>query len=266
MNTTENQNEAVVAYCRTCGKPLSDATKREVYGVIYCEDCLASRVHGAQVAGPGMPQPGTIAYVPSAPNPGLAFILGWIPGVGAMYNGQVAKGFVHVGIFALIITTLNSGNESLQTFFALVLTGFIFYMPFEAYQTAKSLRMGQPVPDYLRILHGLDSIGLKSDAGRTQAVPVQPGQTVYAQNPPVQGQPVGAQPVQSFVATPVTVLPVETAEPERFPLSAIVLIVLGGLFLLSTLDRINLEGRYFFPMLLIALGVWLAARRLIGRR
>ena len=33
-------------------------------------------------------------------SPGLAFFLGWIPGVGAIYNGQYAKGLVHAVAFS----------------------------------------------------------------------------------------------------------------------------------------------------------------------
>ena len=277
MNTTANQNEAVVAYCRTCGKPLTDATKREVYGVIYCEDCLASRVHGAQAAQTAMPQQAQqVAYVPSSPNPALAFILGWIPGVGAMYNGQVAKGFVHVGIFALIITILNSFGEGrsdgIEAFFGIGLAGFIVYMAFDAYQTAKALRFGLPVPDYLRILHTLDSMGMKSEArGQAYVAPV-PGQQAAqatAQPGPGQGQAYQqpAQQYQAYVAPVQTVQAVEVeTTPERIPVAAIVLIGLGVLFLFSTLGVFDLEGRFFFPVLLIALGIWLAVRRLAGGR
>jgi Domain of unknown function (DUF5668) len=281
MNTTANPNEAVVAYCRTCGKPLTEAAKREVYGVIYCEDCLAARVHGG-AAIPGAPmQVAAVAYVPTAPNPALAFILGWIPGVGAMYNGQVAKGFVHVGVFALLVSILNGSEgriEVLQPFFGLLLAGFVFYQVFDAYQTARALRYGQPVPDYLRILQTLEGFGLKSEARGTtyaQVVPTQPPAQPNAQSnvqpgaAPGQSQaftPAG-QPVAAYVA-PMAAIPVEVEEsaPERVPVSAVVLIALGVLFLLSTLDIFSIEGRYFFPLLLIGLGVWLGARRLTGSR
>ena len=39
----------------------------------------------------------------NAPSPGVAMLLGFIPGVGAMYNGQFVKGFVHVIIFVMLI-------------------------------------------------------------------------------------------------------------------------------------------------------------------
>ena len=40
----------------------------------------------------------------STPNPGVAFVLGLIPGVGAMYNGQLFKGLIHVVVFAILVS------------------------------------------------------------------------------------------------------------------------------------------------------------------
>ena len=45
-------------------------------------------------------------------SPGLAFVLGLIPGVGAIYNGQYAKGLVHVIIIGLIISMLSNGRRA----------------------------------------------------------------------------------------------------------------------------------------------------------
>ena len=39
------------------------------------------------------------------PNPGLALFLGLIPGVGAIYNGQIVKAMVQVLIFGSLIAT-----------------------------------------------------------------------------------------------------------------------------------------------------------------
>ena len=267
MNSTANQsNEGVVAYCRTCGKPLSEGSKREVYGVVYCEDCLASHVMGTPNPAMGaMPAPGTpVAYIPSAPNPGLAFILGFIPGVGAMYNGQVAKGFVHVGIFALLVSVLSNGTGGLEPFFGLMLTGFIGYMVFDAYQTARALRFGQPVPDYLRILHTLNSAGLRSDVGQSYvaATRVATAPATAATASGAAGTTAAFVPGPAPIPVAVAVEPVPE-QPERFPISAIALIVIGVFFLLSTMDVVSISARYFFPILLIALGVWMAVRRTI---
>ena len=43
-------------------------------------------------------------HAPGEPNPGLAALLGFIPGVGAMYNGQYAKGVVHLIVFAILVS------------------------------------------------------------------------------------------------------------------------------------------------------------------
>src|SRR5260370_11117434 len=51
------------------------------------------------------------AFGPVAPvetSPGLAFFLGWIPGVGAIYNGQYVNGLVHAVIFGLRIRLVSS--------------------------------------------------------------------------------------------------------------------------------------------------------------
>ena len=51
------------------------------------------------------------------PNPVAAAVLGLIPGVGAMYNGQFFKGLIHVVIFAVLVsitTTTGSSDCSLR--------------------------------------------------------------------------------------------------------------------------------------------------------
>src|SRR6185369_12195086 len=101
-NCANHTETAAVAYCRTCGKPLCDRCKREVRGVIFCEECLAQRVAGDPAAMPSPPPPGAPAAGPG--NPVLAAILGFMfPGVGAMYNGQFVKGLIHVAIFVLLV-------------------------------------------------------------------------------------------------------------------------------------------------------------------
>jgi hypothetical protein len=98
--------------------------------------------------GPGfVPAPG----MPHVPNPALAGLLGFIPGVGAMYNGQFAKGIAHIAIFAIFASLSNHVNG----IFGLFVAGWVFYMAFEAYQTARARREGMPLPDPF----GLNNIG-----------------------------------------------------------------------------------------------------------
>lgn len=98
-------------------------------------------------------------------SPGLAFLLGLIPGVGAVYNGQYAKGLVHVVIVGLIISILSNGAaEGLEALLGLLLAAFFAYMAFEAYHTARRRRLGQPVDEFSGVLPGR--------GGRFPAAPV----------------------------------------------------------------------------------------------
>lgn len=133
MNCAIHPEVAGTAFCRTCGKSLCEECKRDVRGVIYCEECIAVRLSGTA---PGVAAPG-------AGNPVLAALLGLIPGVGAMYNGQFAKGLVHVIIFAVLIGLAQDQND----LWGLVIMFFFFYQVFDAYRTAKAKLLGQPAPD-----------------------------------------------------------------------------------------------------------------------
>ena len=82
-------------------------------------------------------------------SPGLAFVLGLIPGVGAIYNGQYAKGLVHVIIIGLTISILSNGAASgFEPLLGLMLAGFWFYMAFEAYHTARRRQLGLVVDEF----------------------------------------------------------------------------------------------------------------------
>ncbi len=157
MNCANHPDIPAVAYCRTCGKPLCANCTRSVQGVIYCETCLADRLHGTQppitppansagfvssTTAPGVPQS-------SGPNPTVAGILGAIPfGVGAVYNGQYAKGLAHLGIFVLLVVLASSNVPwYMHMFFGIGIAFFIFYQISDAIRSAKAIQAGQPAPD-----------------------------------------------------------------------------------------------------------------------
>ena len=157
MNCALHTEQPAVAFCRSCGKALCESCERDVQGTVFCEPCLAERVHGTTAPGAGVPPAG---FRPVAPpeeaSPGLAFGLGFIPGVGAFYNGQVMKGFVHVIVLATLIWLSDHG---LGAFAGLMIMAWFFYMVYDAYTTAKARRFGMPLPDPLGlnyILEGRD--------------------------------------------------------------------------------------------------------------
>src|SRR5947209_7961584 len=160
MNCAVHTDRPATAYCRTCGKALCDTCKRDVLGAIYCEPCLAARVHGASTA-TGTP----VAVVTDPPNPGIAAVLGLIPGVGAMYNGQFVKALIHIGIFVTLIAL----TDNVSPLFGMFIGFFVIYMAFEAYQTAKARQLGMPAPDHLG-LHRM--FGIQDTSAATMVTPV----------------------------------------------------------------------------------------------
>jgi hypothetical protein len=118
---------------------------------IYCRPCAAQFT--AQT-----PPPSTAPVADPSVSPGLAFLLGLIPGVGAIYNGQYAKGLVHVFIFGLLIS-IASENHHGTPLVAMLVMGFYFYMPFEAFHTAQRRQRGLPVDEFSSI------VPLKGKAG-----------------------------------------------------------------------------------------------------
>jgi putative Mn2+ efflux pump MntP len=176
---TSQANATVIGYCRECGKALLEGPGvHSALGAIYCDvhrpgaqtiehppinsqaasapwtapagasnsfsraSSTASPYHASQPLSP----PSSPLHVGASP--GLAFVLGMIPGVGAVYNGQYAKGLLHVVILGLAISLNNSGNFEFGPLFGLLITCFWFYMAFDAYHTAKLRRAGMPVDEF----------------------------------------------------------------------------------------------------------------------
>ncbi|MEP6961110.1 MAG: DUF5668 domain-containing protein [Acidobacteriota bacterium] len=158
----------IIGYCRTCGTGLDEANLRTANGTIYCAEHVPTATPPPFTPPSGTPPPYTPAsdtqQAPpnfsgspySAPNPqypgdgspGAAFLLGMIPGVGAIYNGQYAKGMVHVVILALLFMAAGNDNSGSQALFVFLILGFWFYMAFEAYHTARRRRLGLPVDEF----------------------------------------------------------------------------------------------------------------------
>lgn len=133
----------VIGYCRATGKALSAEEATYVDGVLYDRE-YAARMKAAGVESP-YAGAGGAAPKPSDVSPGWAFMLGLIPGVGAIYNQQYAKGMLHIIVFATLIT-LNERSMTESPFLIILTTGWFFYMPFEAFHTARRRQRGE-TPD-----------------------------------------------------------------------------------------------------------------------
>src|SRR5262245_48484631 len=107
VNHTEVEN---TAFCIKCGKPLCEQCVRQVQSSIYCDSCLAENpgTINAGTANPGRnataipPMP--VSQPAGGASPEAAFVLGLIPGVGAIYNAEYFKAALHLILFATLVT------------------------------------------------------------------------------------------------------------------------------------------------------------------
>jgi hypothetical protein len=277
MDCVNHSGVTATAFCQNCGKALcSNCVRNGAAGQILCEPCFMAY----QTA----PNPFAVPISASgAPNPSAAAVLGLIPGVGAMYNGQFFKGLIHVVIFAVLISITEH-----YAIFGLFIAAWVLYQSFEAFHTAKARRDGTPLPDPL----GLNEVGNWLNLG-AKHTPGQPGMGNFgagmAGNPgtanpgPVSGGAGGAyqapytgsyQPPYTGGYQPPYPPPPGYVDPSappmppvppaywrrKEPIGAIVLIALGLLFLIGEWSGEVLK--YSWPVLLIGLGVWLVIRQM----
>jgi TM2 domain-containing membrane protein YozV len=284
MNCINHPDVPVAAYCQNCGKRLCQECVRSVGGVVYCEACLAARLNTPPGTIPAGAKGQYVGLPPlDGPNPGLALGLGFIPGVGAMYNGQFVKGTVHVLIFALLCSV-----AAHQDFFGFLIPFWIAYQVFDAYQTAKARRDGTPLPNPFGLNDLGHRLGLQAHpenpqtppyaapfSGGPAAGPGAPGPgTSYTTTPPPYTPAGGAYdpsaPVSGFVdpnnpaaGQGLPYIPTQgTFGHAGVPVGAVVLIGLGTLFLLSSLGIFRDEwlGRSW-PLILVGIGIYLIVQR-----
>lgn len=271
MTCANHPDVPVAAYCQFCGKPLCAQCAHKIHGIVSCESCLAARLGlpaGFQEARVNDISPGPLppADMPAAsPDtaPWLAFILGFLPGVGAMYNGQFAKGLAHVAIFAVLVDLSNYNG-----LIGILIAAWVFYQVFDAYHTALARRDGLPLPNPL----GLNDIGQWFGARTVRSGipsnpwihPARPANSVSTNI--VSGEHnVGAQPAQpESPATPSASIPFQDrhrGDRPHIPTGAIVLVILGVAILFDNLGIFSMRWiDHGWPILLIGLGVFLIIR------
>lgn len=319
MNCANHPDIPVAAYCQFCGKPLCDQCAHKVNNIISCEPCLAARIGAAPPAGTTVgggakfvqtpdgihvsegngneysAGPG-YQYVSSAPGfsgqvapgwgttPWIAFLLGWIPGVGAMYNGQFAKALAHIVIFALLVEFSHYNGV-----LGLLIAGWVIYQVFDAYQTAIARRDGLPLPNPLGLNDIAHWFGAKPAPTANPWVggAAPPNAANQSPNTASTGAPPvgGAGPVSGFASAseyvppyappyvpPVPPRPGDPSHPfcstgalgpnRGIHTGAVVLIVLGVAFLLGNLGILSQHWiDRGWPILLIGIGVWMVICR-----
>jgi len=157
MNCAVHPDREASGYCRNCGKAMCGDCSHKVRDVLYCEDCLAQHVGlppapAVAPAANAAPSSPVVVVSPGAAKhhggPVVAFLLGFIPGLGAVYNGEYNKAILHIVIFGGIIVGLASDlGDNMQAFFVFLVCVFPFYMAIDAMRVAKAKAAGEPVSD-----------------------------------------------------------------------------------------------------------------------
>ena len=237
MNCATHPDIAAVAFCRTCGKALCANCTRDVRGVIYCEPCLAARLEGSIPPAPGVVPPaqtyvppGQAGFAPSSQLPGAPPIVPFRPassGPNPAVAGILA-GFFPFGVGAVYCAQYAKGLAHLLIF------GMLIFASGHAGRWDFIFGIGIAFFYVYQII----------DAVRT-AHALQAGQPVP--------DPYGLG--QTFSLG-------DRSESKSVPAVAIILIGLGVLFFLHTMNIFEFGLDRFWPMLLIFFGAWMGAKQL----
>ncbi len=316
MNCANHPDRERIAFCQNCGKPLCQECARTVGSAVFCEPCLAAKLAGGGPTGTYTETPagGTYAYTGNAggidynvtgtipppyptgaPNPGLAALLGLIPGVGAMYNGQYAKGVVHLIVFAILVSLADQHG-----LFGLFIAGWVCYQVIEAYHTARGPPRRHAAPQPLRLERSWRtprlwqimarnrhpdrcSQRLRPAAGgsharcldcRTPGTPYTgptfrlPPARRSVEHPLAGLRSAGSPPIPPIPQYGVPAYPIDpdlTVPRNRFPAGALWLIGLGCVFLVGNAGLFHhFPIHRIIPFFLIGLGVWLFVHKMTG--
>jgi hypothetical protein len=229
MNCANHADASAVAYCRTCGKALCATCTRPVRGVIYCEDCLGAKMEGVPTGAagfvPGTFSPAASRQVPAPPPP---------PGSGSGPNPTVAgilAGFFPFGVGAVYTGQYAKGLAHLAIFVLLVAGA-------NAADSDHSNALGVVCGLGIAFFYVYQIIDSVRSAKAIQM----------------------AQPIPDPFGLAATFGGGGKIEASKIPMGAIVLILLGVLFLLHTMGLTEFGLDRFWPLILIALGAWLFAR------
>jgi hypothetical protein len=133
---------------------MCEVCQRPALGSVYCAEHLPVTAAPPRTPPPppSLQSPYTAPGPPVADpgvHPALALLLGFAPGVGALYNGQYAKGLIHALVFGLMVSVENNtSNAGVEALVGIMIATWIIYQAFEAYHTARKRRYGIAVEEF----------------------------------------------------------------------------------------------------------------------
>jgi TM2 domain-containing membrane protein YozV len=135
MNCAYHPINLANARCGSCMRGLCPACDHRIKGYPYCQDCI---VAGIEMLRRGPRQDRQARR--GEKSPGLAALLGFVPGLGAAYNGQNIKALVH---FAVIVGLWQVADLLHAPLFGIGGAVFYFYSIYDAHRSAQRQRQGE---------------------------------------------------------------------------------------------------------------------------
>jgi TM2 domain-containing membrane protein YozV len=219
MNCAHHADQSAVAYCRTCGKALCANCTRPVRGVIYCEECLGAKMETGAPAA-GFVAGGAVPPVPPAPP---------FPTAGSSGPNPTVAGIL-AGFFPFGVGAVYSGQYA-KGLAHLMIAFFLVFGTTQSWPLNLICGLGC---GFFYVYQIIDAVRSAKALQMAQPVP----------------DPFGL--AATFGAG-------SKVESNKIPMGAIVLILLGVLFLLHTMG-LELGLDRFWPLILIGIGGWLFAR------
>ena len=157
MQCSQHPETAATAYCTNCGIAICVDCQQTIDSRVVCPICVAqlnsspSPQHPQSPVGPtadgqssggqpGVSSPSLIPPERGYPycSPGVCFVLGLIPGVGAICNGEYLRAFLQVLVFGTLVSIASSGEaEQYSPMLVILAIALYLYMPLEAYHISK---------------------------------------------------------------------------------------------------------------------------------
>lgn len=149
-------NDANVRCC-ACERPLCPACDHRIKGIPSCQDCIMAGIEELRRSAGSVrffhhqssnqnDHPGTPSGThKEEKSPLIAVLIGFVPGLGAAYNGQNIKALTQFLAVAGLWCLADIFGMPLAIAFGLGAVAFYFYTIFDAFQSAQRLRRGENI-------------------------------------------------------------------------------------------------------------------------
>jgi hypothetical protein len=134
MNCAFHQLNPAGATCNACGRGLCAACDHRIKGWPYCQDCIVAGIEALQ-----QQRWHSSRYGENRKAPMIAALMGLVPGLGAVYNGQNIKALLH---FAVSVGLWEMADLFNSFVFGMAGTVFFIFSMYDAWKSARKHNTG----------------------------------------------------------------------------------------------------------------------------